>query len=814
MSEMSDKQAVVPDDELASVTSVIPPRRPICGLAIAGCAGVALGLEFSGEAFRGLAAAGVFALAALLWRRHAVADFLLAAGVACAGWAQASLCAHSPSGREVSALLVRPAEYVTTIGEVRDAPAAQHDERTGEIIWTFPLRLEGLRRVAAWQRAAGEVECKFRLPPHVSPPSCGERWLLTGLLGPHARWRAGGMFPAGYRLTADNAGSRQLNVAHVSVYSSCLRARAKCGALLGRGLEHYPEHAGLLRAMLLGTREEMGEAMYRDFSVTGTLHIIAVSGTHVAVMAVLLLLVLRTAGVTQPYWCFWLAPLLVLYVLMTGLAPSAIRACLMAIVFWLAPLLQRRPDGLTALAWSAILILAWDPTQWLDVGFLLSYAAVLGLLLLYPPLAARIHRLLRTDPWRLQEEAWWRRWPRAAVRYVILLALTSVAVCLVTDALTARYFNLISPVALLANLAVVPAAGLMMTLGVLAMACGAVWAPLADIFNSANLPVISFIMRCVEWSAALSGGHFYFRSPDWWWIAVYYAALILLLIGSRRIRIGVAVTSLLVGGALLWRVAHDRSMAVHVWRLGDATIALVDAPAGDKLLVNTGPRHITRDLLRRMHAEGVGDLRALVLARGNNEHIGGAGDLLRLAGVRELFVASGSARPEVTLAAQRQKITLRKLESGLFVPLVSDAELEVFHPPADLLTRRTADRAPVFRVSRAPLAVLFMSDAGAGAVAQLQARRTVPVASVVLAENATALAPAWLASLGTRDVITQASLLRDVQERQASAEEGGVRLWRLEEGDALHIFWPVYTNQPARAEIIQCPWNSTGPITF
>lgn len=267
MSAETDFQEVATVDETSPVKRSDPLRRPICGLAIAACVGVALGLEYSGDAFCLLAFGGVSALTAMLLYRQSCADFLLAVGVICAGWAHASLVAHSPSGRETAALLGRPAEYVTVLGEVRDAPAAQLDERTGEIIWTFPLRLEGLRRVVDWQHATGVVECQFRLPSQVSPPHFGERWLWSGLLGPHVRWRAGDMVPDGYRLTADQAGSRLVSVAPFSIYSVCLQARAHCAALLGRGLAHHPEQAGLLRAMLLGTREEMGETLYRDFSV-------------------------------------------------------------------------------------------------------------------------------------------------------------------------------------------------------------------------------------------------------------------------------------------------------------------------------------------------------------------------------------------------------------------------------------------------------------------------------------------------------------------------------------------------------------------
>jgi hypothetical protein len=216
-----------------------------------------------------------------------------------------------------------------------------------------------------------------------------------------------------------------------------------------------------------------------------------------------------------------------------------------------------------------------------------------------------------------------------------------------------------------------------------------------------------------------------------------------------------------------------------------------------------------RALLRRMHAEGVGDLRALVLTRGNSDHSGGASNLLQAVAVRELWLAPG-----VTLSKLDPAHSNRRLEAGMCVPLAGAAELDVVYPPKELRTRRSEDRAAVFRLTRAPVTLLFLNDAGAGTVAGLQARLAVPAATVVLAENALALAPAWLGALGAHDVLTPGVLLKDVQERQAAVEQGRVRLWRMEEGDVLHIVWPAGTNAPAAALITASPWSPVDPTTF
>ena len=95
-------------------------------------------------------------------------------------------------------------------------------------------------------------------------------------------------------------------------------------------------------------------------------------------MGAILIAILGMFRVSSVYWGLFLAPLLCMYTFATGMQTSAVRACIMAMIYWGAPLLGRKADSLTALCVSALLIVGAVPTQLLDKGFILSFVCVLG----------------------------------------------------------------------------------------------------------------------------------------------------------------------------------------------------------------------------------------------------------------------------------------------------------------------------------------------------------------------------------------------------------------------------------------------------
>jgi competence protein ComEC len=151
--------------------------------------------------------------------------------------------------------------------------------------------------------------------------------------------------------------------------------------------------AGIASGLLFGGHHAISSSLYDDIRASGLVHILSVSGLHVAILASAAYWILKKLRL-KPWPVFFItSALLIAYSLLCGLVPPVIRSSLMFIVFLLAKATGRKPDNITTLALSAVPILLFNPLSLCDVGFLLSYGAMLGLLLFYGTAARRFKTL-------------------------------------------------------------------------------------------------------------------------------------------------------------------------------------------------------------------------------------------------------------------------------------------------------------------------------------------------------------------------------------------------------------------------------------
>jgi len=146
---------------------------------------------------------------------------------------------------------------------------------------------------------------------------------------------------------------------------------------------------GLVKAMLLGRRDDLRSDQVDDYTTSGTVHILSVSGMHVAIIFLVISACLgwmKRWNTGRYVYLFLVSSLLCFYALVTGMPPSVQRATLMCIVFVMAEVFRRKQASINTLSISALLILIFDPNAIFDVGFQLSYLAMTGIFLLYQPI--------------------------------------------------------------------------------------------------------------------------------------------------------------------------------------------------------------------------------------------------------------------------------------------------------------------------------------------------------------------------------------------------------------------------------------------
>ena len=220
------------------------------------------------------------------------------------------------------------------------------------------------------------------------------------------------------------------------------------------GLPHAQQ--GIAEALLLGWRGDLEEETRAQFRDAGILHLLCVSGLHVGIVAALIGMACRPL---RRRWGAVLRGLLQLggiwlFVAITGMAPATLRAGIMFSLFVVARLIGRSNNSVNTLAAAAMLLLCIRPTLIADVGFQLSFTAVFGIVLMYRPLYELI-------PYPRHNK---RRIPFAVCRLaysVWQLACLSVAAELATLPVSLYHFHQLHPYFLIANVTVVPMAGLL-----------------------------------------------------------------------------------------------------------------------------------------------------------------------------------------------------------------------------------------------------------------------------------------------------------------------------------------------------------------
>ncbi len=252
-----------------------------------------------------------------------------------------------------------------------------------------------------------------------------------------------------------------------------------------------------LAAMLLGERSLLTREQRDDFALSGTTHIFAVSGLHVSLFAALIFAACSRAR--APFWLTSAATVGVtwFYVRLTGAAPSAMRAWTMIVFLLAARLLGRPAQPLNALIASASFALWRDPSLFAEPGFRLSYAVVASIFLYGVPLGDFLRsrlRLFRYVPAANLSRT--RRfasalWERGCAAFAVSLG-TFVA----GAPFVAASFGVFTPIAVLANLALVPFLGILLSAGLVSAAlfCVPGAAPLAELIWRAD----AALMFCAE----------------------------------------------------------------------------------------------------------------------------------------------------------------------------------------------------------------------------------------------------------------------------------------------------------------------------
>ncbi len=296
----------------------------------------------------------------------------------------------------------------------------------------------------------------------------GYAYLPQGKSGPHdfdyRMWLYQSRISYGI---ASIRGLRVLNTqAEAPWYDWAARIRRAMRAALRRVMG---EESGLAMAMLVNDREGMRQDELEAFQRTGIAHVISVSGLHVAIVGGMILWVLGKIRVRRGGQLLVLVVCLAGYCLLSGFSAACVRAAVMLLIAAATRMLRRRYDPLITLCTALTVVLLLNPLQLFSAGFVLSFTAMGGILLLYPRFIALLGRGTRRRKERRarprhEDQAFWQRSLRSLWRRVSELLALSLSAQLGVLLPTAAYFHQLPLYGLLINLWVVPLVGFLIPL--------------------------------------------------------------------------------------------------------------------------------------------------------------------------------------------------------------------------------------------------------------------------------------------------------------------------------------------------------------
>lgn len=284
-------------------------------------------------------------------------------------------------------------------------------------------------------------------------------------------------------------------------------------------------------AMTLGDKSRLTNDLREVYSISGASHVLALSGLHIGIIYALLVLVVgyRRLG--------WLRETLVIlgiwaYAFFTGLSPSVVRAAVMITVYSLVALTNRDRMSLNTLALTAIIMLLWNPLYLYDVGFQMSFLAVLFILLFFKPIYALIpERWLHPSP-DTHHSTLITQHSTLNTRHFFRWSWTMVVVSLCaqmgTFPLTMYYFGRFSVYFLLTNFLVIPLAICILYLTA-AMLLLSWWPAAQSLVAQPLIWVVDFQNTALRWIASLPASHIENISLSRLHVILIYAALFILL---------------------------------------------------------------------------------------------------------------------------------------------------------------------------------------------------------------------------------------------------------------------------------------------
>lgn len=383
-----------------------------------------------------------------------------------------------------------------------------------------------------------------------------------------------------------------------------------------------PPYNYLLVGMLLGEKSFIPSHLKEIFAEAGIMHILAVSGLHVGIIAMALLALLSMLKLPKKFKLFILILILITYASITGFRPSVLRATIMFILLIGGKLINRSRNLNISLFFAAFLILLLNPLILYDAGFLLSFIVTFFIINLSPILQGLLSKIVVwiKNPLAVSTAAWVGIFP-----------------------LSAYFFSKVSIISIISNIFIIPLTGIAVILGFITFFIGLMSISLAGLFANLNYLVLNLITLIAKSFSSLPFAFIYVAQPSVTVIILYYLTVFFIIeifykktlspkIKKKAILIVLSVTLLIIIVQVFYPADN---LKVNFINVGEGDCILIEAPNKINILIDGGGtpqsdfdvgNKIVIPYLRR---KGINEIDLLILTHPHLDHLEGLLPILK-----------------------------------------------------------------------------------------------------------------------------------------------------------------------------------------
>lgn len=383
-----------------------------------------------------------------------------------------------------------------------------------------------------------------------------------------------------------------------------------------------PPYNYLLVGMLLGEKSFIPSHLKEIFAEAGIMHILAVSGLHVGIIAMALLALLSMLKLPKKFKLFILILILITYASITGFRPSVLRATIMFILLIGGKLINRSRNLNISLFFAAFLILLLNPLILYDAGFLLSFIVTFFIINLSPILQGLLSKIVVwiKNPLAVSTAAWVGIFP-----------------------LSAYFFSKVSIISIVSNIFIIPLTGIAVILGFITFFIGLMSISLAGLFANLNYLVLNLITLIAKSFSSLPFAFIYVAQPSVMLIILYYLTVFFIIeifykktlspkIKKKAILIVLSVTLLIIIVQVFYPADN---LKVNFINVGEGDCILIEAPNKINILIDGGGtpqsdfdvgNKIVIPYLRR---KGINEIDLLILTHPHLDHLEGLLPILK-----------------------------------------------------------------------------------------------------------------------------------------------------------------------------------------